>query len=1095
MAGAIGVLTPETPEDQYGDAVLLEFTQLDGLTGQVRKRQRIDVYDEDDDEEDGRANKRGRVDAGASCGIIEKIEMANFMCHDHFELELGPQINFIIGQNGSGKSAVLTAISVGLGAKASETNRGSSLKLLIKNGCKSSRISITFRNEGEGSYKPEIFGKKIVVQRILRTEGLNKYSLRSESGKHVSDKKLDLDAMLTSFGITVNNPMAILTQDHAKSFIATASDEEKYKFFMSGTKVDETIKNYQETLQELSKVKERVALLNTDLRELRKLESDTRVIFDRFESQDELIKMKTIHQGKFLWVQVRDKQTKLERANEKLSDYQEEIDAAKSHIAEREERKRANERLKQDLTEKSIQFSSRKQEAEEKLNSMITSVKLVESELKQALSDIKSVQLDLDLNTKKLLRLKQQVIDEQSLIDRINGGSHELLESQKVSLQNEISVLNRKSQDLEAEKLSIRDEFANRKQELELELLSEKKTKQNMEHQLQQLRGSEDRRLDAFGKQIYGILNDIENDKGYHSKPIGPLGRFVNLRQGEEKWSSLLESNLSKSLSAFVVEDQHDFHRLSNLFRRYRYKASIVTKKREIFDFLARSASSSFKRIIDVLTFQDKFIECVLVDLNNINRIVLEAERHGAEKVIRAHGKELNSILVPYDSRTGNQLKMNRFGGLQIDVIHYRNDLEKIGSEGSSEERALRLEQNLAKISRGIHILESNVRNLRDERIQKEFELKQSSNDTTKLISRKEREINEINNKLEETGNTGKIEALNEQIIQIRRESEIKELQMIDTEIRYEEIRSKLHEKHELYKDFAQKVKMIRESDKESASAISQLQSDFDTMVKEIRHFEQSILKREGYIVELETYIEEELQTISELTARAEECCSRSEANLKEGDTMESIESNQKHIENELSEFEKHVGITREEAYKSYEKARNDYKQASDKMTSVSKLKDNLQKSLDDRLLSFEQMRIDICNKVNDSFQKSLMLRQFTGEIKFDFGRGKLTMMVSTKKNEKLRNIESFSGGEKSYSQIALLLAIWDFMNTKIRGLDEFDVFMDQVNRRLSLRLILEKIKKSSSQTIFITPLDIAGLEEAEVANVHIHRIADPRKS
>ena len=70
----------------------------------------------------------------AEHGILERVECYNFMCHDHFAVELGPLINFIVGKNGSGKSAVLTAITLCLGGKASATNRGQSLKSFIKEG-------------------------------------------------------------------------------------------------------------------------------------------------------------------------------------------------------------------------------------------------------------------------------------------------------------------------------------------------------------------------------------------------------------------------------------------------------------------------------------------------------------------------------------------------------------------------------------------------------------------------------------------------------------------------------------------------------------------------------------------------------------------------------------------------------------------------------------------------------------------------------------------------------------------------------------------------------------------------------------------------
>ena len=70
----------------------------------------------------------------ADNGIIETVTCTNFMCHAFLEISLGPLINFIIGHNGSGKSAVLTAITVCLGGKATATNRGQNLKSFIKEG-------------------------------------------------------------------------------------------------------------------------------------------------------------------------------------------------------------------------------------------------------------------------------------------------------------------------------------------------------------------------------------------------------------------------------------------------------------------------------------------------------------------------------------------------------------------------------------------------------------------------------------------------------------------------------------------------------------------------------------------------------------------------------------------------------------------------------------------------------------------------------------------------------------------------------------------------------------------------------------------------
>jgi len=78
--------------------------------------------------------KRQRNNLAAESGIIESVTCTNFMCHTKLHIPLGPLINFIIGHNGSGKSAVLTALTLCLGGKATATNRGQNLKSFVKEG-------------------------------------------------------------------------------------------------------------------------------------------------------------------------------------------------------------------------------------------------------------------------------------------------------------------------------------------------------------------------------------------------------------------------------------------------------------------------------------------------------------------------------------------------------------------------------------------------------------------------------------------------------------------------------------------------------------------------------------------------------------------------------------------------------------------------------------------------------------------------------------------------------------------------------------------------------------------------------------------------
>lgn len=55
------------------------------------------------------------------------------MCHRNLEVDFNRRTNLVIGANGSGKSAILTALIVGLGSKANATNRSSSIKRTYEN--------------------------------------------------------------------------------------------------------------------------------------------------------------------------------------------------------------------------------------------------------------------------------------------------------------------------------------------------------------------------------------------------------------------------------------------------------------------------------------------------------------------------------------------------------------------------------------------------------------------------------------------------------------------------------------------------------------------------------------------------------------------------------------------------------------------------------------------------------------------------------------------------------------------------------------------------------------------------------------------------
>ena len=53
--------------------------------------------------------------ADADNGSLLSIKLINFKSHQHFAVDFGPRVNFIVGRNGTGKSSILAGIIAALG--------------------------------------------------------------------------------------------------------------------------------------------------------------------------------------------------------------------------------------------------------------------------------------------------------------------------------------------------------------------------------------------------------------------------------------------------------------------------------------------------------------------------------------------------------------------------------------------------------------------------------------------------------------------------------------------------------------------------------------------------------------------------------------------------------------------------------------------------------------------------------------------------------------------------------------------------------------------------------------------------------------------
>ncbi|EJW01675.1 hypothetical protein EDEG_00392 [Edhazardia aedis USNM 41457] len=145
----------------------------------------------------------------------------------------------------------------------------------------------------------------------------------------------------------------------------------------------------------------------------------------------------------------------------------------------------------------------------------------------------------------------------------------------------------------------------------------------------------------------------------------------------------------------------------------------------------------------------------------------------------------------------------------------------------------------------------------------------------------------------------------------------------------------------------------------------------------------------------------------------------------------------------------------------------------------------NLLENTKKRINKREKMKLKECKRANEDFRHYMMKRKYNGKLIFNHEIETLEIKVKLQGNKISGDKNTLSGGERSYAAVCFLLSLWPSVCCPIKILDEFDVYMDNMNRKCAINLITDYINKSKnlSQVLLISPLDtsLVGSKDCEV--------------
>ncbi|KAK6075235.1 DNA repair protein [Seiridium cupressi] len=1035
--------------------------------------------------------------------VIESIEVYNFMCHERLRVDLGPLLNFIVGENGSGKSAILTAITLCLGGKASSTNRGASLKSFIKEGKEHGVLIVKIKNQGPDAYKPDLFGDSIIVERHFNKSGSSGFKLKSATGRVMSTKRDDVQDIVEYYCLQVDNPLNVLSQDNARQFLNSATPAQKYNYFLQGTQLQQLSddlllihEHIDATEAKLFGFEENFTAIKAEMEKYKKLKEIA-------GKNEEFRRKQKVYVRQLAWAQVREQEVILHERENAINAFDEELQGLERRIQAAAEELEKHDRLVEsakdeleELRQEESELQRKKEEAKEaydKARAAVHQLHIQEREVHGQLTNANN----------GVKECKKKIKAEERRLEEVNGGA--LAEKQQAldDAREAVESASKVREENGTELPTLEEKFAEaeqRAQEAGKPVEDKKREVSATESRIRTLTQNRGDPLAGFYPQTRQLLKLIEQDNGFSRKPIGPIGLHVQLQK--PAWSSILETTFGETLDAFIVTNPGDRERLAGHMARLKYNKQptiFISHPGRVIKNL-NEPDERFDTILRVLKFDNDQVRNQLVMTNQIENILLIEDLSDAFRVMgdrQPQHAKLSISFHPSKRGHGTSLKPGRGNNLNQEPI---NASERRRMQSDSESQMNHQKDLLAQLKSDLRDLESIKKGCHQEAqrcSQAVTQHKRRGEGLKKKIREAEARVSVAEQALDAYDGTDmRLQGLREELQKAQASEgqygqqygelavEKNDLNVAATAAKTELERARMSRN-----DFDERIK-------KATDKVSRLEGLRRITVQEKNAAHQDVEEAKVGKESAERSRDRQVRQLQEHIEGAQ-AVHPERVHIPEEETYQSIELKFTKIKDQLARFKDRHGMDEHQinekaaaSFAAFDEAR---KFRRDCELDVRASKHALTKRLD-KWRMFQRM---ISAAARTNFAYLLSERAFRGRLLLDHANKKLAIEVEpdqTRQDVSGRNTKTLSGGEKSFSSICLLLAIWEAMGSPLRCLDEFDVFMDVINRAISTKMLVQAARRSvGKQFILITPNAIEGNVKYD-KDVKIIRLTDPRQ-
>lgn len=1016
-------------------------------------------------------------------GAIVRLRLRNFMTYNDVELIPGSNLNMIIGPNGTGKSAIVCSIIVGLAGDVSLTGRANNIASLVQKGCEWASTEIELHNDDGRNH---VITRKISI--TSRAEGKIEHKSEWKLNNNAVPKRTIQD-LIAKLCIKVDNLCQFLPQDSVASFVKMGPSDLLINTLKAAG--DSQLVDDLNKLVVLTKdISEKTALLD----DLKKTSAENEINAKRLETEVQAL-------------QVREKLVR-KRATCALKIYYlrykealENVDTAKDQLRNKQEDLRQQKSCGAPVQQKIQSYKTKEAEYKEKMKTNVEDSKRAIQLAREATSKLDNLEMNCQEAYTKFRQKKEheETREKQTLLKQqeLDALTSRLDEIRDVDYTNDIANLRAQAKKVQSSLMSKNEEKISIVAELRslISQIEEKKTKRG------ELLSVREKRLNwvLTRRKDYQRVCDwlAMNQDSFQKEILLPMYCDLNIK--DSAYADVVEYTINESdLYAFICQTDEDlkkFTKQAHDVLNARINV-ILQPDRTVEEFereMAHRGQNPY-RGMDFAGFLKDMVDApdpimrYLYGQYNFHRVPIfnnlkETElKHIMDSCPKFFTKKVfYSITVSrYDqARTVFNEKI-RDATLLRNCSNNKNQLDQLNR--------LIDELNQRKID-----LENRINAIDQESaaIQRQFfELNEQCKELLSKQNERERVTMHIGLC------TKKLEELKSDKVDI--EAEHVKLQDAISDINLRSI-DQLEEIKKAFENYY----LIRKGHLLNVMLNVLARKNYRLVEK---NYEQALLRAK----ELEKQIQDDQRKIETLELRATRLKNEAEEKIPkfnngkldratkdkfssiEHETVESLE----HYEEELkARIQGMQGVVGNQLLNEFHRQTQNLKEKRKQMAELeasitamtgeqSEIKTRFLAQLDGVITVIDVHYREFMNKLHYGGKVELAFDPANAD---DFSKYGINIMVKYRDDEQLIPLSSTrqSGGERSVATMIYMLALQTKTSVPFRVVDEINQGMDKDNERKVFELLVRTADESSSQYFLVSPKLLSGLSYGDKMKIH----------